>query len=59
MVKVLNSDALVPTADTIKRDVMNSFEEERSKRKILFQVNACICKIIPNFLKTYIICKKL
>jgi hypothetical protein len=49
MVKVLNSDALVPTADTIKRDVMNSFEEERRKRKILFQVNACICKIIPNF----------
>ena len=49
MVKVLNSDALVPTADTITRDVMNSFEEERRKRKILFQVNACICKIIPNF----------
>jgi hypothetical protein len=39
MVKVLNSDALVPKADTIKKDVMESFEEERKKRKILFQVN--------------------
>ncbi|CAB5349096.1 unnamed protein product [Rhizophagus irregularis] len=37
MVKVLNSDALVPKADTIKKDVMESFEEERKKRKILFQ----------------------
>jgi hypothetical protein len=36
---VLNSDALVPKADTIKKDVMESFEEERKKRKILFQVN--------------------
>lgn len=39
MVKVLNSDALVPKADTIKKDVMESFEEERKERKILFQVN--------------------
>ena len=55
MVKVLNSDALVPTADTIKRGIMENFEEERKKRKILFQVNICICKIIPNFLKTYVV----
>ncbi len=38
MVKVLNSNALVPKADTIKKDIMESFEEERNKRKILFQV---------------------
>ncbi len=38
MVKVLNSDALIPKADTIKRDMMESFEEERKKRKILLQV---------------------
>jgi hypothetical protein len=47
MVKVLNSDALVPKADTIKRDIMESFEEEQEKRKILLQVNhEClnICK---------------
>ena len=49
MVKVLNSDAIVPKADSIKKDIMECFEEERKKRKILFQVNACICKIIPNF----------
>ena len=36
MVKVLNPDALVPKADTIKRDVMENFEE-RKKRKILLQ----------------------
>jgi hypothetical protein len=36
---VLNSNALVPKADTIKKDVMENFEEERKKRKILFQVN--------------------
>jgi hypothetical protein len=39
MVKVLNSDARVPKADSIKKDIMESFEEERQKRKILFQVN--------------------
>lgn len=39
MVKVLNSDALVPKADTIKRDIMENFEEEQKKRKILLQVN--------------------
>ena len=40
MVKILNPDALVPTADTIKNDIMESFKEERKKRKILFQVNS-------------------
>jgi len=44
MVKVLNSDALVPKADAIKNDIMKNFEEERKKREILFQVNVCICK---------------
>jgi hypothetical protein len=39
MIKVLNSDAIVPTADTIKKDIIESFEEEQKKRKILFQVN--------------------
>jgi hypothetical protein len=38
MVKVLNSDALVPKADTIKNDIMEIFEEERKKRKILLEV---------------------
>jgi hypothetical protein len=38
MVKMLNSDALIPTADTIKNDIMEGFEEECKKRKILFQV---------------------
>jgi len=28
MIKLLNSDALVPKADTIKNDMMGSFEEE-------------------------------
>ena len=39
MVKVLNSDALVPKADTIKGDIMERFEEEQKERKILLQVN--------------------
>lgn len=39
MIKVLNPDALIPTADTIKKDIMESFEEEQQKRKILFQVS--------------------
>jgi hypothetical protein len=33
MVKLLNPDALVPKADTIKNDIMETFEEERKKRK--------------------------
>jgi hypothetical protein len=39
MVKVLNSDALIPTADTIKSDIMKSFIKEQEKRKTLFQVS--------------------
>jgi hypothetical protein len=39
MVKVLNPDALVPKADTIKNDIKESFDEEQKKRKILLQVN--------------------
>ncbi len=38
MIKVLNSDALIPKADTIKGDIMECFEKEQEKRKILFQV---------------------
>ena len=39
MIKMLNLDALVPTADTIKNDIMESFNEEYKKRKDLFQVS--------------------
>ena len=35
---MLNSDALVPKADTIKNDIMDNFKEEQEKRKVLFQV---------------------
>jgi hypothetical protein len=38
MVKLLNPDALVPSADTIKSDIIKSFEEEQGKMKKLFQV---------------------
>lgn len=39
MVKVLNPDAVVPTADTIKKDIMECFEKEQGVRKKLFQVS--------------------
>ncbi len=39
MVKVLNPSAIVPTADTIKKDIMEGFEEEKIKRKKFFQVS--------------------
>lgn len=39
MVKVLNPDAVVPTADTIKKDIMESYKEEKERRKGLFQVS--------------------
>ena len=35
---MLNSDALISKADTIKGDIMECFEKEQEKRKILFQV---------------------
>src|ERR1044072_6437298 len=38
MIKMLNSDALVPSVDTVKDEIMKSFEDERKTRKILFQV---------------------
>ena len=38
LVKVLNPDALVLKADTIKNDIMDNFKEEQEKRKVLFQV---------------------
>jgi len=34
---LLNSNALVPKADTIKKDVMENFEEERKKEKFYFR----------------------
>jgi len=36
MVKVLNPDAVIPKADTIKKDIMESYEEEKERRKSLF-----------------------
>jgi hypothetical protein len=39
MVKVLNPDAVVPKADAIKKDIMDSYEEEKKKRESLFQVS--------------------
>jgi hypothetical protein len=39
MVKLLNPNTLIPKADTIKKDIMESFEEEKKRRKILFQVS--------------------
>jgi len=36
MIKVLNSDTLIPKADIIKDDIMKCFEKEQEKRKILF-----------------------
>ena len=35
LVKILNPDALVPKADTIKNDIMDNFKEEQEKRKVL------------------------
>ncbi|CAB5217264.1 unnamed protein product, partial [Rhizophagus irregularis] len=37
MIKVLNSDALVLSADTIKNDILESFNVEQKKMKELFQ----------------------
>ena len=44
MVKVLNPDAKIPKADAIKGYIMDNFNEEREKRKILFQVMFKYCK---------------
>jgi len=38
MIKILNSDALVLLADTIKNDILESFKVEQKKMSILFQV---------------------
>jgi len=38
MIKMLNSDTLVPSADTVKNDIMKSYEIEKKKIKALFQV---------------------
>lgn len=48
MIKMLNSDALVPSADTIKNDIIESYEAEKKKMKTLFQV------ILKNFKNIYI-----
>lgn len=39
MVRMLNPDALVPSADTIKKNIMEYFKEEQEKMKKLFQVS--------------------
>src|SRR5215216_4942682 len=38
MIKFLNSDALIPSADTLKKNIMKIFEMEQKKMKKLFQV---------------------
>jgi hypothetical protein len=43
MIKILNSDALVPSADTIKNDILESFKVEQKKMSKLFQVILNIC----------------
>ena len=35
MIKILNLDTLVPSADTVKDDVMKSYEIEKKKIKAL------------------------
>lgn len=39
MIKFLNSNALIPSADTAKKDIMEIFEMEQIKMKMLFQVS--------------------
>jgi hypothetical protein len=51
MIKILNSDALVPSADTIKNDILESFKMEQKKMSKLFQVILNIC--MKCFLKNY------
>ena len=36
MIKILNSDALVPSADTIKNDILESFKVKQKKMSKLF-----------------------
>lgn len=47
MIKILNPDTLVPSADTVKNDIMKSYEIEKKKMKTLFQV---ILNIFINFI---------
>jgi hypothetical protein len=39
MIKFLNSNAFIPSADTAKKDIMEIFEMEQIKMKMLFQVS--------------------
>ena len=39
IIKFLNSNALIPSADTAKKDIMEIFEMEQIKMKMLFQVS--------------------
>jgi hypothetical protein len=38
MIKLLNSNAIIPSADTIKNDVLESFKVEQKRMRELFQV---------------------
>ncbi|CAB5370661.1 unnamed protein product [Rhizophagus irregularis] len=40
MIKILNSDVLVSSADTIKNDILESFKVEQKKMSKLFQILA-------------------
>lgn len=55
MVRMLNPDALVPSADTIKKNVMECFKEEQDKMKKLFQVSFNVKFVILFKYNIYII----
>jgi hypothetical protein len=38
MIKLLSLDAFVPSGDTIKNDILESFKDEQERMKKLFQV---------------------
>jgi hypothetical protein len=38
MIRLLNPDALVPSADTVKNDIIKNYEIEKKKIETLFQV---------------------
>jgi hypothetical protein len=39
MIKFLNSNALIPSANTAKKDIIEIFEMEQIKMKMLFQLS--------------------
>jgi len=38
MIRLLNPDALVPSADTVKNDIIKNYEIEKKKIETLFQI---------------------